>query len=67
MGIQNSEIWLFGDVSKIVNLKFKILANNIILLWAGILNVKFRIVFGIYFGEIGRFEERIALSAKNHL
>ena len=49
MGIQNSEIWLFGDVSKIVNLKFKILANNIILLWAGILNVKFRIVFWKFF------------------
>ena len=58
----------FSNLQKtILNLKFKILTNNIILLWAGILNFKFRIVFGIYFGEIGRFEKRIALSAKNHL
>ena len=41
----------------ILNLKFKIPAHNIILLWAGILNFKFRIVFwNIFFVQIWRFE-----------
>mgnify|MGYP007048365776 CR=1 FL=1 len=49
----------------ILNLKFKIPAHNIILLWAGILNFKFRIVFwNIFFWEIGRFEKQITLSEK---
>ena len=40
----------------ILNLKFKIPAHNSIMLWAGILNFKLRIVFGIYiflwFGDL---------------
>ena len=52
----------------ILNLKFEILAHNITLLWAEILNFKFRIVFlNIFFGEVWRFEKRIALSEKSHL
>ena len=48
-----------------LNLKFKIPDHNIILLWAGISNFKFRIVFwNIIFG---RFEKQIALSEKSHL
>jgi hypothetical protein len=35
------------------------------MLWAGILNFKFRIVFGIFF--FLRFEKRIALSEKKPL
>ena len=36
----------------ILNLKFKIPAHNSSMFWAGILNFKFRIVFGIfYFGD----------------
>ena len=47
----------------ILNLKFKIPAHSIILLWAGILNFKFRIVFwNIFSLEIWRFEKCIALS-----
>ena len=49
----------------ILDLKFKIPALNSILLWAGILNFKFRIVFWIIF--FWRFEKRIALSEKSHL
>ena len=44
----------------ILNLKFNIPAHNIILLWAGILNFKFRIVFWNIF--LGRFEKQITLS-----
>ena len=48
-----------------MNLKFKIPAHNIILIWAGILNLKLRTVFwNIFFWEAGRFEKRIALSEK---
>ena len=46
--------------SKKLNLTFKIPAHNILLLLAGILNFKFRIVFW----EIWRFEKRIALSER---
>ena len=48
-----------------MNLKSKIPAHSSIMLWAVILNFKFRIVFLEYFHlEIGRFEKRIALSKK---
>ena len=47
---------------------FEIPVHNITLLWAETLNFKFRIVFLIIFwGEIWRFEKRIALSEKSHL
>ena len=49
----------------ILSLKFKIPTHKIVLLWAGILNFKFRLVFLDYF--FGRFEKRIALSEKSHL
>ena len=45
----------------ILNLKFKLPANNTLL---GNLNFKLRIVFGIFFLEIWRFEKEIALSEK---
>mgnify|MGYP007022731055 CR=1 FL=1 len=46
----------------ILNFKFKIPAQNSIMLWAGILNFKFRTVFwNIFFLEIWRFEKRITL------
>ena len=49
----------------ILNLKFKFPAYNTLLLLAGNLNFKFRIVFwNISFLEIWRFEKRIALSEK---
>ena len=49
----------------ILNLKFKISAHNIILLWAGILNFKSRIVFwNIFFGIFGDLKKRITLSEK---
>ena len=52
----------------ILNLKFKIPAQNIILLWAGILNFKLRIVFWkIFFWRFGDLKNRIALSEKSHL
>jgi len=45
-------------------LKLKTLAHNIIQFWAGILDLKFRIVFwNICFG-VERFEKRITLSEK---
>ena len=44
------------------NLKFKIPAQNSIMLWAGILNFKFRIVFwNILLGDL---KKQIALSEK---
>ena len=46
-------------------LRFEILAHKSIMLWAGILNFKFRIVFLEYFFlEIGRFEKWMALPEK---
>ena len=52
----------------ILSLKFKFPANYSVLLLAGNLNFKFRIVFGnIFFWEILRFEKHIALSEKSHL
>ena len=60
--ISNSQKKIFQK--NILNLKFKIPAHNSIMLWAGILNFKFRIVFWNIFLEIGRFEKRIALSEK---
>jgi hypothetical protein len=49
----------------ILNLKFKIPAHNSIMLWAGILNFKFVIVFRNTF--LWRCEKRIVLSEKSHL
>ena len=52
------KVWFVFQISKsskkyskktILNLKFKFPANNTLLLMAGNLNFKFRIVFGIYF------------------
>ena len=48
----------------ILNLKSKIPAHNSIILWAGILNFRFRIVIWNIFLEIWRFEKRIVLSEK---
>ena len=46
-------------------MKFKFPASNTLLLLAGSLNFKLRIVFfGIFFFEIWRFEKQIALSEK---
>ena len=53
------KVWFIFQISQspqkkyskktILNLKFKIPAHNSIMLWAGILNFKFRIVFLEYF------------------
>ena len=52
----------------ILDLKFKFPTNFSILLLAGNLNFKFRVVFwNIFILEIGRFEKHIALSEKRHL
>ena len=48
----------------ILNLKFKFPAKNTLLLLAGNLNFKLRIVFCIFFFEIWKFEKRITLSEK---
>ena len=49
----------------ILDLKFKIPAYNSIMLWPGILNFKFRIVFwNIFFWRFGDLKKRIALSEK---
>ena len=45
----------------ILNLKSKIPAHNSIIIWAGILNFRFRIVIWNIFLEIWRFEKHIAL------
>ena len=44
----------------ILSLKFKILAHNSIMLWAGILNFKFRIVFwNIFFLRLGDLKNEL--------
>ena len=49
----------------ILSLKFKFPAHNTLLLWAGNLNFKLRILFLEYF--FGDLKKRIALSEKKHL
>ena len=52
----------------ILNLKFKVPAHNIRLLWAGILNFKFRIVFlNIFFWRLGYLKNKSHLLKKTHL
>ena len=52
----------------ILNLKFKIPAQNSIMLWAGILNFKFKIVFwNIFFSKFGDLKNESHFLEKSHL